>query len=186
MKRKFAIALGILAAAAAIPVATTTPVFAELAKAGEAIVQNITQPKVRMVLSAQKQVISTDAEGKEVIAWETMEGQVSVEPGDVIRYSLTSENAGDKPAESLVLTQPVPNQTAYVADSAKANGAKLSYSIDNGESFSEQPMIEVVLPDGTVEMQPAPVEAYTHVRWDYSESLKPMASVKAVYEVAVK
>ena len=186
MKRKLSIGLGILAVAAAIPVATSTPVFAELTKAGEAIVQNIMQPKVKMVLSAQKKVISTDAEGKEIIAWEMLEGPVEVAPGDVIRYSLNTKNAGDKSAENLVLTQPIPNKTAYVADSAKANGAALTYSIDGSESFSAQPMIEVTLPDGTVEMQPAPVEMYTHVRWDYSESLQPMASVKAVYEVAVK
>lgn len=186
MKRKLSIGLGILAAAAIIPVATSTPVLAELAKAGEAIVQNIMRPKVKMVLSAQKQVITTDAEGNDVTSWETLEGTVSVEPGDVIRYSLTSENAGEKPAENLVLTQPVPAQTEYVADSAKANGAALSYSIDGGETFSAQPMISVTLPDGTVEQQPAPAEMYSHVRWDYSETLQPMAAVKAVYEVAVK
>ena len=185
MKRKFSIALGLLAAAA-IPVATGTPVFAELAKAGEAIVQNIMQPKVKMVLSAQKQVITNDAQGNEKISWETMEGEAVVEPGDVIRYSLTSKNAGDKPAESLVLTQPIPSKTAFIKDSAKANGAQLSYSIDGSQSFSAQPMIEVTLPDGRVETQPAPTEMYTHVRWDYSESLQPMAQVKAVYEVAVK
>ncbi len=139
-----------------------------------------------MVLSAQKQVITTDAEGNEVISWETMEGQAEVEPGDVIRYSLTSENAGEKPADNLVLTQPVPAQTQYVADSAKANGATLTYSIDGSKTFSAQPMIEVKVSEDKVEMQPAPAEMYTHVRWDYSESLQPMASVKAVYEVAVK
>ncbi|MCM1983680.1 DUF11 domain-containing protein [Lyngbya confervoides] len=186
MKRKLALGLGILAAAAAVPVMTSTPVFAELAKAGEAIVQNIVQPKVKLVLSAQKKVIMTDAQGKEMVAWEDLKGAATVEPGDVLRYVLSSENAGDKPAESLVLTQPVPNQTQYVIGSAKANGAQLSYSIDGGSSFSAQPMVEVTLPDGTVEMQPAPAEMYSHVRWDYSESLEPMASVRAVFEVAVK
>ncbi|MGB7413660.1 MAG: hypothetical protein WA902_05585, partial [Thermosynechococcaceae cyanobacterium] len=182
MKRKLSIGLGILAMAAAIPFATTTPVFANLAQAGETLVQNILQPKVKLVLGAQKQVVSTDAAGKEVMTWEALEGQAEVQPGDVLRYTLSSENAGDKPAEKLVLTQPVPSKTAYIADSAKANGAELTYSIDGGNTFSAQPMVEVTLPDGTVEMQPAPAATYTHVRWDYGTSLKPMASVRAVYE----
>ena len=186
MKRRLSIALGILALAAALPVATSTPVFANLVQAGEALVQNVLQPKVKLVLNAQKQVITQDAEGNDVIAWETLEGQAAVQPGDVIRYILSSENAGDKPAQSLVATQPIPDKTAYVADSARANGAELTYSIDGGQTFSAQPMIAVTLPDGTVEQQPAPAEMYSHIRWDYSESLEPMASVRAVYEVVVK
>lgn len=186
MKRRLSLSLGILAVAAAIPVATSTPVFAELTKAGEAIVQNILQPKVKLVLGVAKQVTSTDASGNQVKTWKPLEGQVEVKPGDVLRYTLSSENAGDKAAENLVLTQPVPNQTTYIADSAKANGAQLSFSIDGGQSYATNPMIEVKLADGTVEMQPAPVDLYTHVRWDYSESLQPMSSVRAVYEVAVQ
>lgn len=186
MKRKFAFGLGILAAAAMIPIATSTPVFAELAQAGEAIVQTILQPKVKLVLGVQKQVVSKDAEGNELINWQNLEGNVSVKPGDVLRYMLSSENAGDKPAENLVLTQPIPNQTAYIADSAMANGADLTFSIDGGKTYSAEPTIEVTLPDGSVEQRPAPAETYTHVRWDYGKSLEPLASVRAVYEVAVK
>lgn len=186
MKRRLSIGLGLLAVAVAVPFASGTPVLANLQKAGEALVKQILQPEVKLVLSAEKQVVTTDAEGKEEITWEALEGNVTVQPGDVLRYSLLSENAGDKPASEFTITQPIPNQTQYVLDSARANGAKLAYSIDGGQTYSEQPMIEVTQPDGTVKLEPAPAEAYTHVQWDYSESLAPMASVKAVYEVAVQ
>lgn len=186
MKRKFSIALGLIAAAAAIPVFTSTPVFAELAQAGETLVQNILQPKVKLVLGVQQKTTTTDAEGNEVVSWKKLEGEAQVQPGDILRYSLNSENSGDKPAKNLVLTQPIPAQTAYVLDSARANGATLTYSIDGGQTYTVKPTIEVTLPDGTVEQQPAPAESYTHVRWDYSESLAPLSSVRAVYEVAVK
>ncbi|MCG8367509.1 MAG: hypothetical protein MJA27_29765, partial [Pseudanabaenales cyanobacterium] len=118
--------------------------------------------------------------------WLDMGDKASVVPGDVLRYELTSENAGEKPATNLVVTQPVPAQTTYVLESAKANGAELTFSIDGGETFVAEPLVEVTLPDGAVELQPAPAEAYTHIRWDYSESLEPLAAVKAVYEVSVK
>lgn len=186
MKRRLSIGLGVLAVAVAIPFASSTPVLANLQKAGEALVQQILQPKVKMVLSAEKQIVTTDAEGEQKISWEAVEGNVTVRPGDVLRYTLLSENAGDKSAAELTINQPIPNKTAFVLDSARANGAKLTYSIDGGQSYSEKPMVEVTQPDGTVKMEPAPAEAYTHVQWDYSESLKPMASVQAVYEVAVQ
>ena len=93
---------------------------------------------------------------------------------------------GINPLRSSKINQPIPNQTAYILDSARANGATLTYSIDGGQTYSAQPMLEVTQPDGTVKMEPAPADAYTHVQWDYSESLKPMASVQAVYEVAVQ
>lgn len=186
MKRRLTIGLGVLAVAITVPFATGTPVFANLQKAGEALVQKIFQPEVKLVLSAEKQVVTTNAEGEKEMAWEALEGNVTVRPGDVLRYTLVSENAGDKPASELAINQPIPNQTAFVLDSARANGAKLTYSIDGGQTYAEQPMVEATQPDGTVAMEPAPAEAYTHIQWDYSESLKPMASVQAVYEVAVE
>nr|WP_262561579.1 hypothetical protein [Acaryochloris sp. CCMEE 5410] len=186
MKRRLSIGLGILAVAAAVPFVSGTPVFANLQKAGTELVNKILQPEVKLVLSAEKKVTTTNANGEPEISWEVVEDNVTVRPGDVLRYTLVSENAGDKPASELKINQPIPNQTAYVLDSARANGATLTYSIDGGQTYSAQPMLEVTQPDGTVKMEPAPADAYTHVQWDYSESLKPMASVQAVYEVAVQ
>ncbi|PZD75344.1 hypothetical protein C1752_00248 [Acaryochloris thomasi RCC1774] len=186
MKRRLSMGLGILAVAIAVPFASSTPVLANLQEAGEALVQQILQPQVKLALSAEKQVITTDAEGNKATAWEAIEGDVTVQPGDVLRYTLNSENAGDKPASNLVVTQPIPQKTAFRADSAKANGAELTYSIDAGQTFSAQPLIEETQPDGSVKMVPAPAEMYTHVQWDYSNSLQPMTTVRATYEVAVK
>lgn len=186
MKRRLSIGLGVLAIAAIIPFASTTPVFASLQEAGASIVQNILQPKMKLVLGAEKKVETKDAQGKPVVSWQALEGAAQVQPGDVLRYTLSSENAGDKPASKLVLTQPVPKQTTYVLGSAIANDARLTYSIDGGNTFVAKPMIKVTQPDGTVVEKPAPADLYTHVRWDYSESLKPAAAVKSVYEVAVK
>ncbi|NET33702.1 MAG: DUF11 domain-containing protein [Cyanothece sp. SIO1E1] len=187
MKRRLAISLGALAFAAAIPFVGNSPVLANLQDAGASIAQAILQPKVKLVLGAEKQIIETDEKGEEKVTWQALKGAVTVQPGDVLRYTVSSENAGDRPAKNLVVTQPVPTQTTYIVETANGNSdARLTYSIDNGETFVAEPMIEVTLPDGTVELQPAPAEAYTHVRWDYGDSLEPLAAVKAVYEVAVE
>ncbi|MCG8368377.1 MAG: hypothetical protein MJA27_34220, partial [Pseudanabaenales cyanobacterium] len=114
MKRNLTLGLGALALAIALPFAAETPVLANLQDAGEALVQTILQPKVQLNLKAAKQMIELDANGEEKITWLDMGDKASVVPGDVLRYELTSENAGEKPATNLVVTQPVPAQTTYV------------------------------------------------------------------------
>lgn len=185
MKRRLSIGLSILAVAVAVPLVGGTPVLANLQQAGETLVKKIFQPQVKLVLSADKQVVITNAKGQPEKTWQALEGEVTVQPGNVLRYTLVSENAGDKAASELKVTQPIPAKTTYILASSQANGAKLTYSIDGGQTFTAKPMVKVTKPDGTVEMQPAPAEAYTHVRWDYSESIQPMASVQAVYQVTV-
>lgn len=185
MKRQLSIGLG-LVALVAVPFVGNAPVFANLQQAGQSIVQNILQPKVKLNLTAEKQVMKTDAAGKQKISWEALKGNVTVQPGNVLRYTVASENAGDKPAKNLVVTQPIPSQTAYVLASAQANGAALTFSIDAGKTFVEKPMVKVKLADGKEVLRPAPAQAYTHVRWNYSNSVKPASEVRSVYEVAVK
>ena len=186
MKRNLTLGLGALALALAIPFVAETPVLANLQGAGQALAQAILQPKVQLNLSASKQITELDVNGEEKISWLDMGEKAAVVPGDVLRYELTSKNDGEKPAANLVVTQQVPAQTVYVLESAKANGAALTFSIDGGQTFVVEPLVEVTLPDGTVELQPAPAKAYTHIRWDYGESLAPLATVKAVYEVSVQ
>jgi uncharacterized repeat protein (TIGR01451 family) len=185
MNRRLSIGLGIIAVAA-VPLFGNTPVLAGLQQAGSAIVQNVLQPKVQLKLSAEKKVTTVDVQGKKLVTWQPLKGSVTVQPGDVLRYTIASENAGDKPAKNLVVTQPIPPQTTYVLSSANANGAALTFSIDGGKTFVEKPMVKVKLANGKEELRPAPAEAYTHARWDYSNSLAAMATVKANYEVAVK
>jgi uncharacterized repeat protein (TIGR01451 family) len=45
-----------------------------------------------------------------------------VDPGDVLRYTITIHNNGRTPATSVVLRDPVPANTTYVADSLTLNG----------------------------------------------------------------
>ncbi|MCP4248330.1 MAG: DUF11 domain-containing protein, partial [bacterium] len=48
-----------------------------------------------------------------------------VDPGDVLRYTIVLSNFGAIPATSVVLTDAVPTNTTYVADSLRLNGASL-------------------------------------------------------------
>jgi uncharacterized repeat protein (TIGR01451 family)/fimbrial isopeptide formation D2 family protein len=48
-----------------------------------------------------------------------------VDPGDVLRYTIVISNFGAIPATNVVLTDAVPTNTIYVADSLRLNGASL-------------------------------------------------------------
>lgn len=50
-----------------------------------------------------------------------------VQPGDVLEYTITGSNSGSDSAASVVLTDQVPANTTYVADSAKATNGRASY-----------------------------------------------------------
>ena len=187
MKRKFLYGFGFAAAIAVAPLAMGTPVLAQLQQAGEAIVQQLRQPEVKLVMGADKQITVTDENGEPKLAWEKLEGDVTVQPGDLIRYSVASSNEGEMAAENLVVTQPIPEALTFKIGSDKGHeSAVTTYSIDNGESFVTEPMVEVTLADGTKEMQPSPAEAYTHVKWDFNEALESSVVVNVSLETTVK
>jgi uncharacterized repeat protein (TIGR01451 family) len=185
--KRWSIALGAVAVVAATPFLTSAPVMASLQKAGEAIAQTLRRPEVKLNLSAEKQVVEKDVAGRTVTQWQPLQGKVSVYPGDVLRYTVAGQNKGETAAKKLAITQPIPKQMTYVLGSTTNTGnAKTVYSIDNGKNFVSQPTVQVTLPNGKVEERPAPAEAYTHVQWQFDNSLNPNADVKAAYQAKVR
>ncbi|WP_017299003.1 DUF11 domain-containing protein [Nodosilinea nodulosa] len=187
MKRSLSLGLAALATLVVIPLAKGSPGLAQLQNRGTEIVQQVLRPEIKLVLQAEKQVQTLDEQGKPLIAWQQLEGEATVQPQDVLRYTISSENAGEMAAKNLVITQSIPSQMTYVLATAVGNdGAKITYSIDGGKSFVAEPLVEVVQEDGTVAMEPAPAEAYTDIRWDFAQSLEPEVVVQVAYNVTVK
>lgn len=187
MRRVLGLGLATLAAIAAVPMVMETPVLARLQDAGETLVQQIRRPEVKLVLQADKQVQTVDEQGKPKVIWQSLEGEATVNPGDTLRYTIATQNEGEMDAKDLVITQPIPAQMQYVLKSAVGNDeAAITYSIDGGQSYVATPMVKVTLPDGTVKEEPAPAEAYTHIRWSFADSLAPAIAVNVHYDVEVK
>ncbi|MDV3348524.1 hypothetical protein QGP82_07480 [Leptothoe sp. LEGE 181152] len=186
-KKRLFLGLSALALVGTVPFAMNQPVLAQLQDVTDAIVQAVLRPEVKLTLSAAKQVVELNSNGQETISWEALEGKVTVQPNDVLRYTVDGSNSGDVEAKGLSITQPIPAQTVYELRSAEVDGnAEIIYSIDGGESFVAEPMVEVTLPDGTVEEQPAPADMYTHVQWNFSDDLASAQAVKAFYNVKVQ
>ena len=164
-----------------------SPVRATLQQAGQIIAQAIRTPEVRLNLTVDKQTIEVNEQGEEQIVWEDLGTQATVEPGDTLRYQVASKNLGEEAARDLVITQPIPAEMIYILGSATtSNGATITYSIDGGQTFVQNPTIEVTLEDGTVEVQPAPADFYTHVRWEAGEELTSEGDLSVGYQVIVR
>ena len=185
--RRFSIAsLSAFALVVTVPFINQVPGVAPIWQSTSAVAQsNDKKPQLELRLEAKKQVVVKDKEGKEVKTWEALQGQASVKPGDILQYTLTGTNKGDKTIKNLTLNQPIPKEMVYVLKSTKAsNDGKITYSIDNQRTFVENPTIEVKKKD-KVEVEPAPATAYTHIRIQVP-SVPGKATVTATYETQVR
>jgi uncharacterized repeat protein (TIGR01451 family) len=180
--------MGIAMLSIATPAIAQLPSLTNQQHQSQIPAQNVPAKRaVQLNLVAEK-IVQRDAQGKQKVFWQPMQGKVVVMPKDVIRYTVIGKNAGTRPAENLVVTQPIPRQTAYVLNSANTidSTATITYSIDNGITFVAKPTIKVKFASGKVEVQPAPAELYTHVRWKFKQAIAPTKSVNAAYLVRVK
>ncbi|HWT00339.1 MAG TPA: hypothetical protein VN256_08835 [Pyrinomonadaceae bacterium] len=137
------------------------------------------RPEVKVSLSGAV------ARGDERLPLEKAE---TVNPGEVLDWTITSENDGSAPAHNYKAVGQIPKGTVLVAGSTSADGsASVSYSIDNGKTFSAEPTIEERQADGSVKQVPAPVSMYTQLRYEWSDPLAGGGGkLQASYKVRVK
>ncbi|MDB9376134.1 hypothetical protein [Nodularia sphaerocarpa] len=188
MKRISIVGIGAIALIATVPFVGNIPGLGKIWDSGSAIAQNAAKGQVQLRLEAEKQIITQDQQGKQVKQWQPLQGKVTVKPGDVLRYTISGENTSDRPVKNLTLNQPIPQGMVYVLKSAKVDvnkNSKITYSIDGGRSFVENPTVKVTLPNGNVENQPAPASAYTHIRL-HLPVVDGKTTVQANYQVQVR
>lgn len=144
------------------------------------------RPEIKLNLSASKKLVIRDRQGQNQISWQVLKNGASVQPGDLVRYSLSGKNNGQGIAKNLVLNQPIPASMSYVEGSVQANGSSPSFSIDQGKTFSPRPMLKIRQADGSIVERPAPPERYTHIRWTFNQGVQPQALITVSYDVRVK
>ena len=107
-----------------------------------------------------------------------------VKSGEVLNWTITSVNEGTAPASEYNAVGKVPAGTQFVAGSATAEGsATVTYSIDNGKSFSAKPMVDERQADGSIKKVPAPASMYNQVRYSWSAPLNEGEKLNASYKV---
>jgi len=96
--------------------------------------------------------------------------EAKVYPGDEVIFTTHYRNIGKKPADNVVITNPVPKHMTYVGESAEGKGTRIIFSIDGGKKYDIPSNLKVKTLDGK-ERVAAPAE-YTHMRWIFNQDLK--------------
>ena len=137
------------------------------------------RPDVKVLLSG-----AIERAGGEVVP---VEKASSVNPGEILQWTITSQNDGNGPAREYMAVGQIPRGTTLIAGSTSADGAaNVVYSIDNGKTFSAEPMVEEKQADGSVKLVAAPVSMYTQVRYEWTDPLAGGGKLNASYKVRVK
>jgi uncharacterized repeat protein (TIGR01451 family) len=111
-----------------------------------------------------------------------------VRPDDIIEYKLTYRNASSTPLQNIVITDPVPPEAVYVADSALLpQEGRIQFSINDGESYQAWPIkIPFLTENGEKMWKNASPEQVTHIRWTLDEAIDPDHGVVVTYRASVK
>ncbi|MGH8186732.1 MAG: hypothetical protein ACREUC_09230 [Steroidobacteraceae bacterium] len=106
-----------------------------------------------------------------------------VVPGNEVVWTITARNVCDKPADNIVIANPVPEHMSYVAGSAMGTGTDIAYSLD-GKEFKSAAELLVRAADGT--SRPALANEYRAIRWTYKAAFAPGATAFVRYRAVVK
>jgi uncharacterized repeat protein (TIGR01451 family) len=105
-------------------------------------------------------------------------------PGAEVIYTTSFANQGNKPVGNIVITNPVPANTAYLGSSAFGDKASVSFSVNGGKTYGAPESLIVRTNEGRE--RPALPSDYTHIRWILKGDLPAGASGAAGFRVVVK
>lgn len=150
MKRKVIIALAL---------ALTIPITAFAAGPGSIELRSSAEVEIEVINEkGEKEIKRVGAEEAEVY------------PGDEVIFTTHYRNIGKKPADNVVITNPVPKHMTYVGKSAEGKGTKIVFSIDGGKKYDNPSNLKIKTMDGK-ERVASPAD-YTHMRWVFMSDLK--------------
>jgi uncharacterized repeat protein (TIGR01451 family) len=103
-----------------------------------------------------------------------------VTPGDNLVFVVKFKNAGAKPAEKFVVTNPLPKAVAF---NGTSDGLE-TVSIDGGQSWGSLPTLRVKDAEGN--QRPALMADVTHIRWNLNQSLPAGSEGKLIFRGIVR
>lgn len=141
------------------------------------------KPEVKVAMTAEKEITVVES-GKTIVKRVAAD---TVESGQTIFYTLTVSNSGDEKATNVILNNPVPEGTAYVADTAFGEGSTIRFSVDGGKQFKDPSrlVVKVKKAGGGMESKVAGPDRYTHIRWTITE-VPAGERLTLGYQVSVK
>ena len=103
--------------------------------------------------------------------------------GDVLRYTIRFENTSsqDVTAGSVVITNPLPEETVYLEGSAMGLDTLITYSVD-GENFAAP---DALLIGEGAQARTASAADYRAIRWAYQPLLPAGAASEVSFELLI-
>jgi uncharacterized repeat protein (TIGR01451 family) len=148
-------------------------VFAATVASSGAFAQAPSGGGVQLVNTAHKEV-EVDEAGRKV---RKLVAPGKMVPGDEVVYTIAYVNKGTRPAERVVVVNPIPQHTKFRAGSVEGAHAEIAYSVDGGRTYAAPDRLTVAARDakGATAPRPALATDITHIRWTLKEPLAPGA-----------
>ena len=105
-------------------------------------------------------------------------------PGDEVVYTVSFTNVSGQAADHVRITNPIPAEMLYVADTAVGPGSEVLYSVDGGKSYGTPRELTVAVTDGS--RRAADPADYTHIRWILQTPLDAGAKGFARFRAVVR
>ena len=143
----------------------------------------VAQEPVRLLSSVQKVETFINEQGEQERRLVAAERVV---PGDELRYTVTFANQGGETVDagSIVITNPVPNNTIYLENSAGGSGTDVLFSVDRGEVWGTPDELMITGEDGQSRL--AEAEDYTHIRWTFRPALESGQESSVFFRVRLR
>ena len=135
---------------------------------------------IKLTNTVMKEIIEKNDKGDEVVRY--VEPATAV-PGNTMVYTITFENIGDQPVSDIVINDPLPNNSKYIADTAAGKDTVITFSAD-GEVFDVPSKIK--LKDASGKTWTATPDKYTHIRWIYKKNLLPGEIGSVTFKTKIK
>ncbi|HTG01809.1 MAG TPA: hypothetical protein VK654_14605 [Nitrospirota bacterium] len=138
---------------------------------------------IELKTSAQVEVVKKNEKGDKTVTFVDAAKESKV-PGDVVLFTTTYTNTGKQPADAVVITNPVPEHTVYIAESAAGANTRIDFSVDGGKTYAAPD--KLTLKDKNNITRKAAAADYTHIRWTLTKSLPAGGSGSVSYKAKIK
>ena len=137
------------------------------------------KPKLELEISEMK--INRTAGEK------TGQADIVYSPGDTIEYTILAKNVGKGLMTKPEIVDPIPQGVAYIANSAKGKNCQIFFSINDGQLYTEWPIMIPVTNDQGVQVgKQANAAQVTHIKWMINETIPAGGQKELSFRVTVK
>ena len=142
------------------------------------------QKKAGIVLTSvsEVEVVKQNAEGKKEVK-RVDAAKAAVVPGDTVIFTVSYANTDPKPADRVIVINPVPEHMTYLNNSAEGTGTVIDFSVDGGKTYAAPGKLTVT---ANGRQRPVTAADYTHIRWTLSKPLAPGGKGSVSFKAMLK